>query len=476
MEEPRVVEASRLLLDGKKRGGLASRWIEFVSTRLFGQPRIVEAFAEVSERIEAGIRHDERPIATILLYGSSGAGKTEAVKVFTDFLLDSRNAFIRLNGPDYSEKHDVSNLKGAPKSYIGFDEDPEITQEKLDAPGFKKFFREWRESLSLQNRKKIESLEKEHAVLMFMRQEMGSELVSLEESLESSKEKEARLKAKKEIERQSKALKEAEKRLNEIWKIVEKMGYPVYDPYEGNYPSVLLIDEIEKAHRFFHNVLLRVSDEGELEISVSQKSNRRNGQGGPPHKRVRFKNTIIIGTANCGEEEIAKLLRILGGKDVQIGFGTGSLSFDEVDKAIYEIGKKEMVKYFSAPFIGRLDYIIAARPPSVGVLKEILEKEIRELQANFVNRWNFPLLVQFSAEARDFIIRESSDKLEEGARLLRKKVQHYITSQLARFKNSGQIAKGDVIDVGLGKDGSGEPELVFYRLPRNGKSFLVMKK
>jgi len=412
------------LLDSSKRGGLAQGFLEFSESRIIGQPRIRYAFADALERAEAGFRDKERPMEVILIDGPSGSGKTESVKVLAEYLFKRRRALVRIEGPDYSERHAVSKLKGPPPGYIGYDEEPAVTQQKLDEPDYDRVVQEFRDGLDEETLEKLDDLE---YIYISLRYEL-SHLISSG------------------CKPTDKKVQDVEERMHQVGARIQQMGFPVYDPREGNYLSLFHIDEIHRAHRTLYNLLYRVFDEGILELSVKQSSEKPDV--------VRFTNTIIVMTSNCGEEEIARELRILGSREVRTGFAPDKvLSADELDTRVYKIGRDAVAKHFEAPFLGRVDHIVIARPLMRDSVERIVDLQIGNIQRKLVYEWDFPLAIRLGPRAKQFIVDEATDKPELGARLLRNKLEHFIVTPIARLRNTKQISVGDVLNFRLSRHG-----------------------
>ncbi|MBM4387961.1 MAG: ATP-dependent Clp protease ATP-binding subunit, partial [Deltaproteobacteria bacterium] len=94
---------------------------DFFSKRIIGQKQCVRKICEVIRRNHAGFR-DKRPLGSFLFIGAPGSGKTETVRVLADFLFGSREAVLRINMSEYTEKHSISRLIGPPPGYVGFEE------------------------------------------------------------------------------------------------------------------------------------------------------------------------------------------------------------------------------------------------------------------------------------------------------------------------------------------------------------------
>ena len=96
--------------------------------RLIGQKQAVRAVSDAVRRARAGISDPNRPTGSFLFLGPTGVGKTELAKALAEFLFDDERAMIRIDMSEYSEKHSVARLVGAPPGYIGYEEGGQLTE------------------------------------------------------------------------------------------------------------------------------------------------------------------------------------------------------------------------------------------------------------------------------------------------------------------------------------------------------------
>ena len=96
--------------------------------RLVGQAKAVQAVSDAVRRSRAGIADPDRPTGSFLFLGPTGVGKTELAKALAEFLFDDERAIIRIDMSEYSEKHSVARLVGAPPGYIGYEEGGQLTE------------------------------------------------------------------------------------------------------------------------------------------------------------------------------------------------------------------------------------------------------------------------------------------------------------------------------------------------------------
>jgi ATP-dependent Clp protease ATP-binding subunit ClpC len=183
--------------------------------------------------------------------------------------------------------------------------------------------------------------------------------------------------------------------------------------------SVVLLDEIEKAHPDVFNILLQVLDDGRLTDS----------QG----RTVSFKNTVLIMTSNLGSD-------IIGGTKRTVGFGTGSSS---PDQDLEDRLKRRLSEQLRPEFINRIDEIIVFRQLETEQLRQItgmmLEETKRRLQAQEIRIEVTPAAVDWLAE-RGF-------QPEFGARPLRRTIQRELDNRLSRMLLNAELAPGQQVTV-----------------------------
>jgi ATP-dependent Clp protease ATP-binding subunit ClpC len=184
--------------------------------------------------------------------------------------------------------------------------------------------------------------------------------------------------------------------------------------------SVLLLDEIEKAHPDVWNILLQIFEEGRLTDNVG--------------RIVDFKNTIIILTTNIGAAEIA------GKKELHIFKKKDAASSYEDMKAMLKI---EMEKNFRPEFLGRLDDVIVFRSLNDDDLKRIIDIELAKVRKRMKEK---NLAMELTDEAKDLIIKNGSS-LEFGARPLRRAIENMLEDPLADKLLRGEFTGKTLITV-----------------------------
>jgi ATP-dependent Clp protease ATP-binding subunit ClpB len=296
------------LLEGET--GKLLRMEDELGKRLIGQRRAVQAVSDAVRRARAGISDPNRPTGSFLFLGPTGVGKTELAKALADFLFDDERAIVRVDMSEYSEKHSVSRLVGAPPGYVGYDEGGQLTEA------------------------------------------------------------------------------------------VRRRPY-----------SVVLLDEVEKAHTEVFDILLQVLDDGRL----------TDGQG----RTVDFRNTILILTSNLGSQFL-------------------------VDPAMGDDAKRDAVMSavrasFKPEFLNRLDEVVLFDALGSEELSLIVALQIEALARRLAPR---RIQLEVSDAAKDWLAMTGFDPAY-GARPLRRLVQTSIGDALARALLAGDVADGDTVAVDL---------------------------
>ncbi|MFH9585451.1 ATP-dependent chaperone ClpB [Streptomyces luteogriseus] len=300
------------LLEGETQKLL--RMEDELGKRLIGQTEAVRAVSDAVRRSRAGIADPDRPTGSFLFLGPTGVGKTELAKALADFLFDDERAMVRIDMSEYSEKHSVARLVGAPPGYVGYEEGGQLTEA------------------------------------------------------------------------------------------VRRRPY-----------SVVLLDEVEKAHPEVFDILLQVLDDGRL----------TDGQG----RTVDFRNTILVLTSNLGSQYL-------------------------VDPVTSEQEKKEQVlevvrTSFKPEFLNRLDDLVVFAALTKPELERIAKLQLDRLAKRLAER---RLTLDITPEALAWLAEEGMDPAY-GARPLRRLVQSAIGDRLAKEILSGEIKDGDTVRVDRFEDG-----------------------
>ena len=191
--------------------------------------------------------------------------------------------------------------------------------------------------------------------------------------------------------------------------------------------SVILLDEVEKAHPDIFNMLLQVLDDGFLTDSLGRKIN--------------FQNTIIIMTSNVGARQVKDFGRGLG-------FETASqkAQSQEIEKGVIE---KELKKTFTPEFLNRIDDIVVFNPLEQKDIRRIVDIELVKLIQR-IDQLGYKIVV--SDPAKDFIAEKGYDS-KYGARPLNRAIQKYVEDLLAEHVVNNAIKEGDKILVDQNKEG-----------------------
>ena len=278
--------------------------------RVVGQSEALTAVSEAVRRSRSGLSDADKPIGSFLFLGPTGVGKTETAKALAEFLFDDEKALVRIDMSEFSEKHSVARLVGAPPGYVGYEEGGQLTE------------------------------------------------------------------------------------------IVRRKPY-----------SVILLDEVEKAHPEIFNILLQLLDDGRL----------TDGQG----RTVDFRNTVVILTSNLGSYHYADPIN-----------GPG---YDEIKQLVLD----EVKGYFRPEFLNRLDDIIVFRSLGQEQLKTIARIQAKSLQKRLEKR---RIQLEFTEAALDEIAGVGFDPVY-GARPLKRVIEREIANPLSTFLLQGDVRDGQTVTV-----------------------------
>jgi ATP-dependent Clp protease ATP-binding subunit ClpB len=194
--------------------------------------------------------------------------------------------------------------------------------------------------------------------------------------------------------------------------------------------SVILFDEIEKAHPDVFNILLQILDDGRLTDS----------QG----RTVDFRNTVLIMTSNIGSQYL-------------IEAGTGQVQWEQAETKVMELLRQA----FKPEFLNRVDDIIIFRPLTHEDIAQIVDIQIKRVEKLLADR---KLMLEVTPAAKQLLVAEGYDPVY-GARPLKRAIQRLLQNPLAVSVLEGQYAEGDRIKVDRSKDGN---SLAFERIPAEG--------
>ena len=294
------------LLEGETEKLL--RMEDFIGRRLIGQGNAVRAVSDAVRRTRAGIADPDRPTGSFLFLGPTGVGKTELAKALADFLFDDERAMVRIDMSEYSERHAVARLIGAPPGYVGYEEGGQLTEA------------------------------------------------------------------------------------------VRRRPY-----------SVVLLDEVEKAHEQTFDVLLQLLDDGRL----------TDGQG----RTVDFRNVILVMTSNLGSHFL--------------------IDPTMADNAKHEAVLATVRATFKPEFLNRLDDVVIFDPLSTEELARIVDLQVDGLAKRLESR---RIRLQVTPAAREWLAATGYDPAY-GARPLRRLVQREIGDRLARSLLEGLVRDGGTVVV-----------------------------
>ena len=280
--------------------------------RVVGQEEAIEAISDAVRRSRSGLQDPKKPIGSFLFLGTTGVGKTELAKALAEYLFDDENAMTRIDMSEYSERHSVSRLVGAPPGYVGYDEGGQLTEA------------------------------------------------------------------------------------------VRRRPY-----------SVILLDEIEKAHPDTFNILLQVLDEGRLTDNKGRTAD--------------FKNTIIIMTSNMGSHLI------------QEAFDTQPLEI-AVDSAKNQV--MEQLKTMVRPeFLNRIDEIVMFTPLSESNIKEIVKIQLKGIFKMLTQQH---ITMDATPEAIAYLAHKGFDP-HFGARPVKRVIQKEVLNELSKQILAGSVKTDSII-------------------------------
>jgi ATP-dependent Clp protease ATP-binding subunit ClpC len=189
--------------------------------------------------------------------------------------------------------------------------------------------------------------------------------------------------------------------------------------------SVVLLDEIEKAHPDVFNILLQVLDEGHLTDNYG--------------RLIDFKNTVVIMTSNVGAKDITK------GKGLGFNAGDVKSSIDRITEKV----KEEMSHVFNPEFLNRLDDVLVFHPLTREHIKAIVAILLRDVQKRLTDE---ELTLKLTDAGSDFLVEHGYDE-SYGARPLKRAIQRYIEDPLSEKILLAEFQKGDEIEVDVSGDG-----------------------
>ncbi len=289
----------RNISDNSKKEVLALQ--RKLSQKIVSQNHAIKTIANTIRRSFSGVNDPQRPLGSFIFLGPTGVGKTYFAKILAETLFKNPASFLRIDMSEFTEKHNVSQLIGAPAGYVGYEDGGALTEKVR------------------------------------------------------------------------------------------------HNPY-----SLILFDEIEKAHPEAFNILLQILEDGILTDSTG--------------RTINFKNTIIIMTSNIGTKNFTEEI---------IGFGKKTTQNLQAKPATI----KNLRETLLPELVNRIDNIIVFNPLSVSGLAKIAKKEIEKLNVRLKENQT---KISLGNDVYKFLAHLSFDK-KEGARLLRKNIEELIQNPLAEI-------------------------------------------
>lgn len=280
--------------------------------RVVGQEEAIVAISDAVRRSRSGLQDPKKPIGSFLFLGTTGVGKTELAKALAEYLFDDENAMTRIDMSEYSERHSVSRLVGAPPGYVGYDEGGQLTEA------------------------------------------------------------------------------------------VRRRPY-----------SVILLDEIEKAHPDTFNILLQVLDEGRLTDNKGRLAD--------------FKNTIIIMTSNMGSGII------------QEEFDTQPLNI-AIEQAKDKV-MDQLKKLVRPEFLNRIDEVVMFTPLSEENIKQIVKIQLKGIFKMLADQH---ITMDATPEAISYLAHKGFDS-HFGARPVKRVIQREVLNELSKQILSMQVKTDSII-------------------------------
>lgn len=396
----------------------------FLLKHIRGQERPIRHVVAAYDQYCTDFRGHDRPILSMLSVGPSGAGKTLLAEMMAEFFFGNRSSFCKISCSSFSEPHKVSALIGSPPGYVGFidrqRQDHVYTPYPLLSP--------WNIDKYDFFRTRGKSFQREIARLKIKAEKVKKELQKVLHDLSRISEQSNRF---KEL---SSRYDELEKQYDEAQSAAEELGY---NPDDEGYLSIVLFDELDRAHHTVHDIILEITDKAELSLSDG--------------RVTRFHHTFLLMTANINARGISRLM-----KGARLGF-QGEEGPDATDEQIYKTTMQEVERTFTAPFLGRLDSVVVFRPLTKPIIREIFDHQLARWQGELTQY--FPILLRIDELVKDFLLKEATDRPEFGARLLKNKIQQHLKQWLSHLAASGQIKKGDIVHVKL----QGDKEITFFK-------------
>ena len=222
----------------------------------------------------------------------------------------------------------------------------------------------------------------------------------------------------------------------------------VFPPEERKYLSVVLFDEIEKAHPILWNAMLGILEGGTLTLGDNSTTD--------------FTRSIIVMTSNVGTREMSELL-----ERRTVGFRTEAEQLHPEAKDLNQTALSAARQLFPLEFLNRFDDILVYSALERSNLEQIFDKFLNDIHTRAINQAGVPLLIKVSSEAKSLILDRGTDLLF-GARPLRRAMEVELVDPLSRLIASHEVNAGDVVEVEREDN-----HLAFYR-KQNAETALVV--
>jgi len=449
-------------IDPRKRSVEVEQCIAFLSERIRGQPKGIEAIADAYELYLSGEQDPRYPICKFLFLGPSGTGKTQLVRTFALFLFGDESAMTRIDCSEYVHRADVTRLLGSSPGYIRSDEIPILAQQRLDYPAWKAL-----------HEPRLRQLRSQQQAVENARPKKEKDLKDAQRALRQAATEAARRKLQNEVTQLASELQRIE---SERQAIEQEISQLVFRPGTRRYPSIVLFDEIEKGDPQLQHMLLQIMDYARVTVSLPQPQTyeggrKKSGSGatnpGELQKRETtvFSHSFLFMTSNTGRKEIESLLA-----------GRGTLGFAAPAKdagakrgqAVYEEAMRAARKTFGPEFRRRLDSTIVFQPLSDAVLVQIADDLVYRQGAQLMERRGILLIV--TEGFKEYLVAEAKEHREEGASVMEHKLQSQMVKPINRMARSGEIRKGDVVLI-LMKDEDGKAHVAYVADERTRRAF-----
>lgn len=189
--------------------------------------------------------------------------------------------------------------------------------------------------------------------------------------------------------------------------------------------TVVLFDEVEKAHVKLHQLMLQITDDGEIRLNKGEK--------------VSFQNTVVLMTSNVGATEIAKAT-----SGNEIGFSAGEERQVDMNR-VGASARNAFKKRFSPEFVNRLDDLTVFRPLSEAALHRVLDVKLDALNRHYVD--NFRARITLSQAARNHLVAQAAQEPLNGARPLVRALEKQVQAKFGRYQASEYVSDGTHIHV-----------------------------